>query len=228
MIIYILSGASRTGKDSLVEAVTAICKSASKFLPQPKGSIYIDDPIKYEVCHLSTITFVYNILWSNSHLKGYVSMLDKSVNQRELLCNMKKILDDYYRRVMGENDKMPIGLSTQTIIDTLINHLKNINHPETIFFIDCREPYMIKELKNAITDIASAYNEPLIIKVIKTERAGDHTQTQSDIEAANSDDYDMLLVNDSDIFTMTIKFMTDELIPTLKSYIESIENHKGN
>ena len=229
MIIYILSGASRTGKDSLVEAVTAICKSTSKFLPQPKGSIYIDDPIEYEVCHLSTITFVYNMLWANPLLKGYVSYENKSVEQRELLCNMKKLLDDYYRSIMTHYaDKMHIGLSTQVMIDALYGHYKKLSHRETIVFIDCREPYMIKELKESIKRVADAYEDPLVIKVIKTERAGDHTQTQSDIEAANSDDYDMLLVNDSDIFTMTMKFMTEELISPLKSYIESIENPKGN
>ena len=229
MIIYILSGASRTGKDSLVEAVTAICKSTSKFLPQPKGSIYIDDPIEYEVCHLSTITFVYNMLWANPFLKGCVSYENKSVEQRELLCNMKKLLDDYYRNyTMQYADKMHIGLSTQVMIDALYGHYKKSSHRETIVFIDCREPYMIKELKEAIERASDACEDPLVIKVIKTERAGDHTQTQSDIEAANSDDYDMLLVNDSDIFTMTMKFMTEELIPTLKSYIELIENPKGN
>ena len=161
------------------------------------------------------------MLWANPLLKGYVSYENKSVEQRELLCNMKKLLDDYYRNyTMQYADKMHIGLSTQVMIDALYGNYKKLSHRETIVFIDCREPYMIKELKEAIKRVADEYEDPLVIKVIKTERAGDHTQTQSDIEAANSDDYDMLLVNDSDIFTMTMKFMTEELIPTLKSYIE--------
>ena len=204
MMVYILNGSNRTGKDTFVEMISDVFKHASRF----ENDIFS----KYDVIHLSTIDHIRKMFSSEilgERLGAYMAncLADKEDDTRSLLATFKKVFDDY----MSNRGNNPA--SNTYIVDEIVRITRELGDDGRIpiFFVDCREDAKILDLRESLTSLGYS------VKIIKHKRDVEVATNESDKEANESKFADMIIDGRASPVITTIRFIIDDIYPAIKN-----------
>lgn len=185
MIVYIMTGANETGKDTFVNAFKIQWRKVSS------GNIFNMSTIKPFKDILDSMPFKH---YFNNDIDG------KNETYRSLLVALKNDIDEHYHKSHGAY------FSNMYIVDSVDDIHRN--SPNGIFFVDCREPEKIKDLKERL---AMRGHSVYTIKTIRS--AAVLASNESDKAAAEFNECDYVIDNDNDVKTNVIDFIRNEAFP---------------